>query len=67
MTINTKSAEYSISFRNWNYAKSLYYSSWKHIISYCWGKWLNSNTCNIWKDSGFRILGIEFNKRVWLH
>jgi hypothetical protein len=58
--------EYTIKFRNWGYAKDLYCSFWEHFICWCFGNWDRSNTCDIWEDTGFRIFGIEINKREYL-
>ncbi len=60
-----KNYEWSIKFREWSYAESLYHSLKEHLYAWLFGKWDNE-TCDIWHDKGFRILGIEINKRTYL-
>jgi hypothetical protein len=68
MEINYKNLELSIIFRNpiefinqWGFWGNKFRGI---LIWFLWG-WIN-NTCNIWKDYGMRIIGIEINLRRYI-
>lgn len=56
--------DYTIKFREWSYAEELYKNFWEHLYCWCFGSWRKINTCDLWEDTGIRLLGIEINKRV---